>query len=72
MNIALGSLDTTNVVILAVVVIALLIVGPLAAIWALNTLFPVLAIQYSFWSWLAVVLLNMHISSVIKLRRSKE
>ena len=72
MNIALGSLDTTTVVILAVVVIALLIVGPLAAIWALNTLFPVLAIQYSFWSWLAVVLLNMHISSVIKLGRSKE
>ncbi len=29
---------------------------PLAAIWALNTLFG-LAIAYSFWNWLAMVVL---------------
>lgn len=45
--------------VLAVVVVALLIAfGPLALIWSLNTLFPALAIPYTFWSWLAVVVLS--------------
>lgn len=38
--------------------IALIIVGPLLTIWALNTLFPVLAIEYSFATWAAVVILG--------------
>lgn len=42
-----------------VVVILLLVFGPLATLWALNTLFPVLAIPYNVWSWLAVVALNL-------------
>lgn len=37
----------------------LIIFGPLAVIWSLNTLFPVLAIPYNFYTWLAVVLLNL-------------
>ena len=32
-------------------------IGPLAIIWALNTLFG-LTIEYTFWTWLAVVLLT--------------
>lgn len=72
MNLKLGSLDTSTVVVIAVLLIALIVIGPFITIWALNTLFPVLAIQYSFWSWLAVVVLNMHISSVIKFGRNKE
>lgn len=35
------------------------VIGPLAILWALNTLFPVLAIPYSFYSWLSVVVLNL-------------
>lgn len=31
---------------------------PLAIIWSINTLIPVLAIPYTFWSWLAIVCLN--------------
>lgn len=37
----------------------LIVFGPLAVIWSLNTLFPILAIPYNFYSWLAVVLLNL-------------
>ena len=38
--------------------IALIVVGPLLTIWALNTLFPVLAIPYTFWTWVSVVILG--------------
>lgn len=39
--------------------IAVIIGWPLLVIFALNTLFPALAIPYTFWTWLAVVILNM-------------
>lgn len=41
-----------------VVIVLLIIFGPLLSIWALNTLFPALAIPYTFWTWLAMVLFN--------------
>ena len=31
--------------------------GPIFVVWALNTLFPILAIPYSFDSWCAVIVL---------------
>ena len=40
-----------------VVVIAIVILAPLAVIWALNTLFA-LGIAYNFWTWLAVLVLT--------------
>ena len=46
--------------------IALLALAPLAIIWALNTLFPVLAINYGFFQWLAVVVLNLTWAGGIK------
>jgi len=46
------------VILLIVFVIALIVVGPLLTIWALNTLFPVLAIPYDIWTWLAVIILG--------------
>ena len=42
---------------LALIVIVL-IVGPLASIWALNTLFPVLAIPYTIETWAAMLLVG--------------
>ena len=42
---------------LALIVIVL-IVGPLASIWALNTLFPVLAIPYNIQTWAAMLLVG--------------
>lgn len=50
----------TNVKIagLVLLILILLIAGPLITIWALNTLFPVLMIPYTFWTWLAMLVLS--------------
>ena len=42
---------------LALIVI-IVIVGPLLSIWALNTLFPVLAISYTIQTWAAMLLVG--------------
>ena len=52
-----------NVFFYLVFIIALIVFGPLCSIWALNTLFPVLAIPYTFETWLAVILLGGVINS---------
>jgi hypothetical protein len=36
----------------------MVVAGPLITLWALNTLFPVLAIPYTFWTWLAALCLG--------------
>jgi len=41
-----------------VLIVAIIIVGPLASIWALNTLFPVLAIPYTLETWAAMLLVG--------------
>ena len=54
--------EGTSLALLAglfVVMILLVIFAPFAIIWSLNTLFVALAIPYSFWSWLAVIVLNL-------------
>lgn len=41
-----------------VIAIAIVVFAPFASIWALNTLFPALAIPYTFDTWLASLLLS--------------
>ena len=50
-------MNTSAVVITSILVIVLIIFGPLAIIWALNTLFG-LTIAYTFHTWLAALLLS--------------
>lgn len=45
-------------ILLILLVVAILAAGPLITIWALNTLFPVLAIPFTFWTWLAALCLG--------------
>ena len=45
-------------ILLAIFLIALVIVSPIATIWALNTVFPSLAIPFNIWTWLAVIWLH--------------
>lgn len=56
-------LQTFGVFGLILFIVAVIVFGPFATIWSVNTLFPSLAIQYSFDTWLAVVLLGMFIRS---------
>lgn len=52
-----------NVFVAVVIVVLLIVFGPIATIWALNTLFPVLAIPYTFETWCAAVILGSVIQS---------
>lgn len=55
--------DIMTSVALLTFAMLLIIFGPLAIIWSLNTLFPILAIPFGFYQWAAVVLLNLTIFS---------
>lgn len=57
----------TTVIMLAVVVAVLLIIfGPFATIWALNVLFPVLVIPYTFETWLAIIVVGALFKQTVK------
>jgi len=42
--------------LLGLALIAAVLLLPFATIWSLNTLFPVLAIPSTFWTWLAMII----------------
>lgn len=52
-----------KVAALTVLIVALIAIGPLITIWALNTLFG-LEIAYSFFTWAATVWLTAVLSAV--------
>ena len=51
-------MKTSSIIFLGLFVLVLVIVSPLITIWALNTLFPSLAIPLTIWTYLAVVWLH--------------
>lgn len=61
--------DTLAVFLLTVLFIALLVFGPLITIWALNTLFPILAIEYTFSTWLATILVGMFLRGNVTVKK---
>ena len=62
--------DTMLKLVLAIaVVLALLAVGPWLVIWSLNTLFPVLAIEFTFWTWAAVVIMGTFFRANVSVKR---
>ena len=63
MNKLIGAL---GLIALVVVVVA---IGPLATIWAINTLFPSLAIAYSLETWVAVVILGAALRANVSIKK---
>lgn len=55
--------DVIKLVLWLIALVAIVIVGPLVTIWTLNTLFPVLAIPYTFDTWVASLFLGGLITS---------
>ena len=54
---------------LVLTIVLWIFLWPLAAIWALNTLFA-MGIEYSFWNWLAmVVLVAFFGKSTVRIRK---
>jgi hypothetical protein len=54
---------------LVVLVVLLIVLGPLATIWAINTLFPIVAIPYTFWNWLAVIVLGAFLRANVTVKK---
>ena len=63
MNKVIGLLGLIAVVVLVVAI------GPLATIWAINTLFPSLAIAYSLETWVAVVILGAALRANVSIKK---
>jgi hypothetical protein len=62
--------SAATVIVALIVVVAVIIAGPLLTIWALNTLFPVLAIEYTITTWLAVLILGAVLSPSVRVKKS--
>ena len=57
----------SNALLAILFIVALVILGPIATIWSLNTLFPALNIPTNFDTWCAVVVLGgVFKSNVVK------
>jgi hypothetical protein len=52
-----------------ILIIALVILGPIATIWSLNTLFPSLNIPTNFDTWCAIVVLGGVFKSNITVKK---
>jgi hypothetical protein len=48
----------SKVLLFVAFIVFLVVIGPLLSIWALNTLFPALAIPYTIETWAAVILIK--------------
>jgi hypothetical protein len=61
----------TIVITAALLVLAVLILffGPLLTIWAVNTLFPVLAIPYTIETWFATILLGLFLRANVSVKK---
>ena len=62
--------DTMLKLVLAIaLILVLLAIGPWLVIWSLNTLFPVLAIEFTFWTWCAVVVMGTFFRANVNVKR---
>ena len=58
-----------KVVLALALVVVLIAIGPWLVIWSLNTLFPVLAIEFTFWTWFAVVVMGTFFRANVSVKR---
>ena len=61
--------DTLKILVGVTLILFLLAVGPWLVIWSMNTLFPVLAIEFTFWTWCAVVILGVFFRANVTVKR---
>jgi hypothetical protein len=58
-----------TIVLMIILLIVLIAIGPIVVIWALNILFPILAIQFTFYTWLAVVILGAFLRANVSIKK---
>ena len=63
--------DNIKIVGVIILIVLLVVFAPFLTIWSMNTLFPVLAIAYTWETWAAVVLLGMWVRGTVDFRKNK-
>jgi hypothetical protein len=58
-----------KVVIGIALIVVIMAIGPWLVIWSLNTLFPLLAIEFTFWTWCAVVVMGTFFRANVSVKR---
>jgi hypothetical protein len=53
-----------------VLIVVLLAIGPWLVIWSMNTLFPALMIEFTFWTWCAVVIMGTFLRANVSIKRT--
>ncbi len=61
--------DVIKILAAITLIVVLLAIGPWLVIWSLNTLFPVLAIEFTFWTWAAVIILGTFLRANVSVKR---
>lgn len=70
-NLNLSKIGYAGGVLFVLLLAAVIILGPLIVIWALNTLFPVLSIEYTFWTWLSVIIVGAYVRGDVKIKTKR-
>ena len=52
-----------------ILVVVLLAIGPIITIWGWNTLFPMVAVPYTFETWLAVIILGVFFRANVSIKK---
>lgn len=61
--------EVIKLILAIALIIAVIAVGPLLTIWAVNTLFPAVTIPYTIETWFAVVVLGAFMRSKVSLKK---
>lgn len=58
-----------KIIVGLILIVALVAIGPWLVIWSLNTLFPALAIEFTIWTWAAVIFLGAFLRANVTIKR---
>jgi hypothetical protein len=58
-----------KLLLMIILVVLLVLIGPLITIWALNTVFPVLNIPYTFDTYCAIVILGVFFRANVTVKK---
>ena len=58
-----------KILLIFLLVVLAVAAGPLVTIWALNSLFPALAIPYTFSTWLAVIIVGAVLRARVEVKK---
>ena len=61
--------DFVKIVTVLAIILVMFALGPWLVIWSLNTLFPVLAIEFNLATWFAVIILGSFIKGNVTTKK---